>query len=146
MFKPLLLIGFFLLQMNTVHSEVYKWTDEDGKIVYGDKPASDNANKINIKNTHKQDQAYQERYKKQQKLLNVMQEERDEKIAKQNEEQEKKEKQEQQCADFRKELQESKDAKVVYEKTDDPNNPRFYTDEERKVEEEKYEKYIKKNC
>jgi len=146
MFKTLLLIIFFLIQAIAVHAEVYKWIDEDGKIVYGDKPASDNSDKININKTPKQDNDYQKRYKKQQKLLEVMQEERDEKIALKKEENEKKEKQEQQCAELRKELQETKNARLVYKETDDPTNPRVYTDEERKAEEEKFEKYIKENC
>lgn len=146
MFKTLLLIVFFLLHTNTVHSEVYKWTDENGKTVYGDKPASNNADIIDIKKKPAQDKYYQERYKKQQKLLDVMQEERDEKIALKKEENEKKEKQQQQCSKMKKELRETKDAGFIYEETDDPKNPKIYTDEERKAEEAKYEKYIKENC
>lgn len=146
MYKILLLIVVFLLQINIVYSEVYKWIDENGKTVYGDKPNSNNAEKIKIKNAPEQDKNYQERYKKQQKLLDVMQEERDEKIALEKEEKEKKEQQQQKCAKAIKELQEMKQATLLYEDTDDPYNPKIISNDQRKSEEAKYAKYIKENC
>lgn len=146
MSKIILLITLFFLQINIVYSEVYKWIGEDGKTIYSDKTTSNNAEKIKIKKSSKQDKQYQQRYKKQQKLLNVMQEEREEKIALKKEAQEKKRKQKIKCAGIIKELQEMKDAGLFYEKTEDPYNPKIYTDEERKAEEEKYAKYIKENC
>jgi uncharacterized protein DUF4124 len=136
----------FIFQINIAYSEVYKWTDENGKTIYGDRPVSSDADKIKIKKRPKQDQHYQKRYKKQQKLLEVMQEERDEKIALKNEELEKKKKQEQQCAKLKKELLEAKNAGFLYEETDDPDNPRIYSDEERKAEQNIYEEYINENC
>jgi uncharacterized protein DUF4124 len=146
MYKILLFISLLLLQINTAYSEVYKWIDENGKTVYGDKPTSNNADKIKIKNPPKQDKHYQDRYKKQQKLLDVMKEERYEKIALKKKEKEKKEKEKQKCAKTIKELQEMKNASFLYEKSDDPNNPKIISDDQRKLEEEKYEKYIKENC
>ncbi len=145
----LLIILFFSTQLffvNTVFSEVYKWVDDDGKVVYGDKPTTSNAEKIKIKDAPEKDQLYQERFKKQQKLLNVIQEERDEKISLKKEEKEKKVQQKLKCAEIIKALQKTKDASFLYEKTDNPDNPKFLSDEERKIEEEKYEKYIQKNC
>jgi uncharacterized protein DUF4124 len=146
MYKTLLFFIFFVFQTNIAYSDVYKWKDENGKIVYGDKPTTNNADKIEIKSPPKKDEYYQERYKKQQKLLNVMQDERDEEIALKNKETEEKQKKKEKCAKLIKELQKTKDAALLYEKTDDPYNPRIFTDEERKAEEEKYEKYIKENC
>ena len=120
--------------------------DENGKTVYGDKPVSENANVIEIKKQPTTDKAYQKRIEKQQKLLDVMQDERTEKQASQKQEQTKKEKQQQQCAKLRNQLQEAKNASFIYEDTDDPDNPRIYSDKERQVEMSKYEKYIKENC
>ena len=135
-----------LLFSNDVYSEVYKWIDENGKVVYGDKPASNNADEIKIKNTRNPDQHDVDRYKKQQKLLDVMQEERDAKIALKREELEKQAQQEQKCAELRARLQKMKEASMLYEETDDPFNPKIISDEERKNEEKKYEEYIKGNC
>jgi Domain of unknown function (DUF4124) len=147
--RSLFIIIFFLTQilyLNTVHSEVFKWLDEDGKVVYGDKPKTGNAEKIKIKNAPEQDQQYIERYQKQQKLLGVLKEERDEKSTLKREAQEKNKKQQFKCAQVRKELQETKDASRIYEETDDPNNPKFISDDERKTEVGKYESYLKENC
>lgn len=146
MFKKLLLMTFLLFQINVSHSEVYKWIDENGKTVYGDKPVSEEADIVEIKKTPKQDKKYQERIEKQKKLLNVMQEERAEEINKKNEEKEKEEKQEKECSKLIKELKKMKDSTHLFEETDDPHNPKIYTDEERKVEEDKRQKYIEENC
>jgi len=68
MLNKILVIILFLLtplfNLNMAYSEVYKWIDEDGKVVYGDKPVSSNAVRIKIKNAPKQDNHYQEQYKK----------------------------------------------------------------------------------
>jgi uncharacterized protein DUF4124 len=148
--KKQTLIAYILLMqlsyINMAYGEIYKWIDEDGKTVYGDKPTSDKANKVIIKNHPKSDKHTQETYRKQKKLLEIMQEERDEKIALKEEDAKKKEKQKKKCLKAIQDLQETKDASLLYEKTDDPYNPKIYSEEERKAEEEKYEKYIKANC
>ena len=141
-----LFIIFFLFCLSNANSEVYKWIDENGKVVYGDKPTSSDAEQIKIKRTPVQDPEVQERYEKQNKLLDIMKQERDEKNALKKEEKKKKDEQNKMCADARKELKKIKEARYLYEDSDDPNNPRIWTDEERKAEEKKYEDYIKKNC
>jgi len=50
------------------------------------------------------------------------------------------------CADARKELKKIKEARYLYEDSDDPNNPIIMTDKERKATEIEFENYIKKNC
>lgn len=136
----LLFFFCFILQTNTAYSEVYKWIDENGKTVYGDKPVSDNANVVKIRKKPYTDKAYLERREKRQKLLDVMQDERNEKITSKIEEKEKKEKQKLQCAKLKKELEEAKKASALYEDTGDPDNPRIISDEERKAEEKNYHK------
>jgi len=146
MFKLFLLVSFIFLQINIVHSDVYRWIDKNGKTVYADKPTSSDADKITIKQKPKQDKAYQARVKKQKKLLDVMQEERDEKVALKDKENKEKEEHKQKCEELVKELQEIKNSRFLYEDTEDPDNPKIFTDKERKAEEGKYEKYIEDNC
>ena len=141
-----LIIIFFLFCPSIVNAEVYKWIDENGKVVYGDKPTSSDVDEIKIKRTPVQDPVVQERNEKQNKLLDVIQQERDERNALKKEKKEKKDEQKKMCADARKELIEIKEAGFLYKETDDPNNPIIMTDNERKAEEIKYENYIKKNC
>jgi len=145
----LLIIFFFLthlLYFNSAYSEVYKWVDDNGKTVYGDKPTTNNAEKIKIQNAPKKNKQDQERVKKQQKLLNIIKEERDEKASLQKEEKIKKDQQKLKCAEIIKEFQETKDATLLYKETDDPDTPIYLSDEERRIEEAKYEDYIKNNC
>ncbi len=141
-----LIIIFFLFCLSNANAEVYKWIDENGKVIYGDKPTSSDAEQIKIKKTPVQDPIVQERYEKQNKWLDIMKQERDEKNALKKEEKQKKDEQKKMCAAIRKKLKKIKDAGFLYEKTDDPNNPIILTDEERKAKEIKYENYIKKNC
>ena len=141
-----LIIIFFLFCASHANAEIYKWIDENGKVVYGDKPTSSDADKIKIKSAPVQDPVVQGRNEKQNKLLNVMQQDRGERNALKKEEKGKKDDQMKICAEARKELQDIKDASFLYRPTDDPNNPEIITDEERKAEQLKYEKYIKKNC
>jgi len=145
-FNTILFIIFSLFCVCNANAEVYKWIDENGKIVYGDKPISSDASKIKIKRAPVQDPVLQQRNERQNKLLDVMKQERDERDALKKEEKEEKDKQKKMCEDARKELQEIKDASFLYQKTDDPNNPIIMSDQERKVEELRFEKYIKKNC
>ena len=144
--NKILFIIFSLFCVCNASAEVYKWIDENGKIVYGDKPISSDANKIKIKKTPVQDPVVQQRNERQNKLLDVMKQERDERDALKKEEKEEKDKQKKMCEDARKDLKKTKEASFLYEKTDDPKNPRIWTDEERKAEEMRIEKYIKKNC
>ena len=141
-----LFIIFFLFCLSNANAEVYKWIDENGKIVYGDKPTSSDAEQIKIKKTPVQDPLVQERYEKQNKLLDIMKQERDEKNALKKEEKKKKDEQNKMCTDARKELKKIKEARYLYEDSDDPNNPIIMTDKERKATEIEFENYIKKNC
>jgi hypothetical protein len=144
--NKILIIIFFLFCVSHANAEVYKWVDENGKIVYGDKPISSDASKIKIKKAPVQDPVVQQRNEKQNKLLDVIQEEREQRDASRKEEKKKNDELKKMCADARKELQKMKNASFLYEKTDDPDNPKIMTDEERKAEEIRFEKEIKKNC
>lgn len=141
-----LIIIFFLFCLSNANAEIYKWIDENGKVVYGDKPISSDAEQIKIKKTPVQDPVVQQRNEKQNKLLGVMQEEREERSALRKEEKKKNDEHKKMCADARKALQKIKNARFLYEKTDDPNNPKIMTNEERKAEEIRFENQIKKNC
>jgi len=140
------IIIFFLFCLSNVNAEVYKWIDENGKTVYGDKPTTGDADEIKIRRNPVQGTVVQDRNKKQMKLLDIMQQERVERDALRKDEKGESDKQEKMCADARKDLQEIKDARFLYQETDDPNNPIIMSDQERKAKELRFEKYIKKNC
>lgn len=145
-FNKIMVTILFLFCLCSANAEVYKWVDEKEKVVYGDKPPSMDADEINIKKTPALDPAIKERLEKQQKLLDVIQNDREEKNALKKAEKEKDDEQKKFCKETREKYQKYKDAPFVYEETDDPSNPKIYTDEERKAEELKYKNYIEENC
>ena len=75
-----------------------------------------------------------------------MQKESEEKKALAKEEKEKQAKQEQQCNKVKKQLSEMRNASFLYEKTDDPLNPRIVSDKEREEEQNKYQEYLDEHC
>lgn len=142
-----ILIIFQLIMSPSAVAGVYKWVDEDGNVIYSDKPVSGkDADQVTIRKAPEQDRHSKERYKKRQRLLDVLQEERNEKITAAREKRKKLAEQEQKCSALRKKLAKLKQASALYEKTDDPNNPKILTDEERKAAEEKYRQYLAENC
>lgn len=59
------------------HAEIYKWIDEDGRTIYGDKPPDDNASKLDISNSPATvEKPMEERLEKRDKLLEIYEEER----------------------------------------------------------------------
>ncbi len=129
----------------SANAEMYKWVDENGKVVYGDRPASIDADKIK-KQSHTSDPLVEKRLEKQQKLLNVYEDEHAEKDVLKKSKKEKEDKQREICEQKKERYQIYKDSRYLYKKTDDPANPKVYADEERKAEELKYKNYIEKNC
>ncbi len=143
------IICFFIFCANAAHAEIYEWTNENGQTIYGDKPISSNANKIEIRKISKNNSAVQEAQKrnaKQIKLLNVMQQERDEREALRKKEKEKRDEQKKLCADARKKLKKIEEGRFLYRDKDDQDNPIILTDEERTTEEVTVKNYIKENC
>ena len=61
----------FLLFISVSHAEIYKWTDENGQIHYGERPNNPNTEKIEIKSTAPKPDAGidSDRKEKQRKLL-----------------------------------------------------------------------------
>ena len=139
-------ITLFVFCLHHVNAEVYKWIDEEGKVVYGDKPASNDADEVKVRRINNQNPEVKGQQNDQEKLLRIMQQERDEKNAMIKEEKEKRVEQKKRCDEYKGMLQKMMDARYLYEKTDDPKNPKILSDEARKAEETKYKQYIKKNC
>lgn len=128
----LLSIVSLLTPASTLATDIYKWVDKDGKVHYGDHPPSgEPVEKVQIKERTSQDPAYGERLLKQNRLLEIYDEERQEKKSIQAAQEAEEEKRRANCAKARKQLQEVQDANYLYEETGDPDNPRILNTEER---------------
>ena len=72
---------FLAILASPVQAGVYKWIDENGRVHYGDKPTSNNANEVKIKDQNGAGQSDQpaSRHEMQQRFLRAREEERNEK-------------------------------------------------------------------
>ena len=100
-------------------AQVYKWVDENGKTHYSDKPHDKQSETIQIRKTPKLDPGLETRLKKQKRLLEVMDEERQESRENKAAIAEEKRKRESNCIKARKNLQEIKNASFLFEESED---------------------------
>ena len=140
-----------VLMAATVDAEgVYKWVDNEGKVHYGDRPpAFGGSESIRIE---AQDPgaaaAGQQRVKEQQRLLDAMKADREEREAKHRERAKQREtaaRQIRQCEAARKQLREVRDANWLWENKPDGSR-RILTAEERAGAEEQLEAAIARHC
>ncbi len=112
-------------------AEVYKWVDENGKTHYSDKPHDESAEIVEITNTPALDATHNSRLEKQRRLLKMLGEERQETKQRKAAAIAEKKKRKANCAKAKKELQNIKNARSLFKKSNDPKNPLVYSDEER---------------
>lgn len=94
---------------------VYKWTDADGHIHYGDRPAPGvNSTSLSIKHAPRPDPGQQERARKRDKLLRIMDEERGQKKALQAKQEKQRAQQQAACEKARKRLYDYQHASYLY--------------------------------
>ncbi len=113
-----------------VNAGVYKWTDEDGRIHYGDRPTGVDSETIEVKPAPHPDADIEERREKQRKLLELINEEREE--DKQKQEATEREKKERQinCENAKKYYEQLKTAGGLFKQGEDGSRV-VLTDEER---------------
>ncbi|MFT5132002.1 MAG: hypothetical protein ACI9SC_000465 [Gammaproteobacteria bacterium] len=122
---------FTFSNVTFLSAAVYKWVDENGKTHYGDKPHSEKAESIRIKKKPTLDPDHDARVEKQRRLLNALDEDRLEaKKTKENAAAEMS-KRKTNCAKAQKDLENITNAGFLFKKSDDPQNPTIYGDEER---------------
>ena len=128
-----------------VHSEIYKWTDENGRIHYGDRPENTGSETIEVKPAPLPDKGTEEHKEKQRKLLELIDEEREENKQKQAES--KKEKQQRQinCEKSRKYHESLKTASGLYQEKEDRSKI-ILTHEERAAAETRAREDIEHWC
>ncbi|MFQ5658853.1 MAG: DUF4124 domain-containing protein [Gammaproteobacteria bacterium] len=129
-----------------VSAEIYKWTDRDGYVHYGDHPTNTAAEKIKIKKAPGHNSGLQQRLEKQRRLLEIYDEDRQEKKINQANAREEKKKREANCVLAKKNLKETRNASFLYEDSGDASKPHILSDQERTRVESRAELYIKQWC
>jgi len=126
---------------------IYKWRDADGRIHYGDQPPPDRqAQPMNIEAAPPPDPGAAQRQDKRQRLLDIYREDRERLQQQRTTEQQEQKRRAQNCARARKTLQATRNASFLYEKTDDPYNPRVLSDAERKARTRALQEQVQKWC
>jgi len=128
--------------------DVYKWTDEEGKIHYGDKPTTGSSiEKIKIKDNPVYDEELKQQNEEQKKLLDIFEEERKERKEQIEEKKQIRRERKKRCEDLRKELnyQESLfGQRVVYMVPDEEGKPVAIDKEKWAAQIEELRKAVKK--
>jgi len=145
-----LTIGFLMMVFFTSFSnaEIYRWTDENGKVHFSDKPVGKAAKKLNIKNEPTKplpEQSNEERKRKTEQYLRARKEEREEIEKKDREKKQQARLKKEKCREAKEKYKEITEAGAVYYKNKD--GTRDYLGEERRIKEElRAKNEVKKWC
>ena len=150
-------ISFLLLVLMllpyTVSAEIYKWVDKDGNVHFGDRADHSDAVELNIKGQADKRMATDKnsddegltREEKRQRILDAMNEDREERNRLKEEEREQQKNKKIQCARLKDKLRNVKRATGLYN-LDENGNRVFLSNKDRSKSENSLRKAIDKNC
>jgi hypothetical protein len=147
MTRTILLIALGLLFSTPALAGVYKWTDEEGNVHFGDRPPSqEGAEQVKVPKSAPPSQApdAKERWETQQRMLEIYKEDREKKKQAKAEEKRKRKEMEARCVIARDQLKSYKDA-VLYDLEEDGKR-RYYDEEEKQATIAQLQAQIKKHC
>lgn len=145
--KPLVFL-VLLLGCTTLYAGVYKWTDSDGQVHYGDMPQNtEDTEEISVDAEPASGFALDDdsRHEKRQKLLDAMEEDRLEKKEQREKDRVEKEQRSRRCAWLRDKLRRTQSATGVY-KLDKDGNRVFLSNDQRTSSESRLRAQIRKEC
>ena len=147
--------GFVILIMLmpiTASAEIYKWVDKNGNVHFGDKPGHREAVELNIKgaeNKRTSDETVDEneftREEKRKRILDAMNEDREERDKLKEDERIQQKNKKIQCAQLRDRMRRLKTATGLYN-LDKNGNRVFLSHKDRGKSESRLKKAIDKNC
>ncbi len=145
------LLIFILSFISTLHAEIYKWTDENGKVHYSDKPIDQNATKVKEK-SKLSEQYVNEEKRRAQKLISIqkrMEQSRTDKTNADNqkaiEKQNKQNKLKSLCRAAKRDVIVLGHGRPTYYE-DDKGKRVFLSDDEKNTNIKKTQDFIKENC
>lgn len=145
--KTVIPIIFLLFNSTLAMAEVYRWTDEHGRVQFGDRPVTDSASEVQIKQPKTKVPAKDavDRKQKANQFLRARELDRIEKQQKQQQAQREEAKRQQNCKKAKLELRKLQQARLLYTK-DKSGKKHYITDAERAVEEKKTLKIVEHWC
>jgi len=145
---PALIAAVGLFSSTLGYAEIYKWTDENGKIHFSDTPVDNKAKKLDIKITPSAPVSAKTRDERKQRAdqyLRARQEEREEQNKKQKEKKRLAKLRKEKCGEAKHEYREITEAGTVYYKKKDGTRD-YLEPERRKKEELRAKAEVKKWC
>ena len=139
--------GLLILAM-PLHAGVYKWTDSDGQVHYGDRPQSvGGVEELNVDAPAASGFALDDeaRDEKRQRLLDAMEEDRQEKEQQREKNRAEKERRQRRCVVLKDRLRRAEGATAIY-KLDKDGKRIFYSSDQRKNSETRLREQIRKTC
>lgn len=128
-------------------TEAWKWTDEHGGVHYTDKPTVEGAVPVEIQAPAPRiDPGMEERRQKRRRLLEIFDEDRQRRRQQEEAARQAREERRQRCTAARRHLRNTLNASFLYEKTDDPYNPRILSEEERKAKTKRLRNRVDSLC
>ena len=127
-------VAFLFFLQTTQGAELYKWVDERGNIHFSDHAPGPDAEKLTVTLPEQPDDTYQQQLQEQNRVLDILYQERREKAASQAQAEVARKQRQTNCALARQNLEHISTAKYLYEETADPDNPRILSEAERRVE------------
>lgn len=144
----ILMAYILLITAMPVFADVYKWIDDKGQVHYGDKPSDvTEMEEMKLDNKASSGVALDDdsRDEKRQRLLDTMQEDRQEKEQQREKNRIEKENRQRRCVYLRDRLRRAQAANGIY-RLDKDGNRVFLTDAGRQQSEENLRAQINKNC
>jgi len=124
----------FYLFSSALHAEVYKWVDENGKVHFSDKKTTSSAEKVEIKDSTKNQPSQQQGTSNQgidkQKYLDFLESERQDKKEKKQQQQQELAQQKRRCTNLRDQLQAYEENQSLWYNLNEETGERSYISEE----------------
>jgi len=139
---------FALLSITTqpIGADIYKWVDEQGNVHYGDKPVTgDDAEAVDLQLETTRTDVGSERAEMREKLIDVMQEDREEKAELRKQKLAERKARMKECTRLKKNLDRLRHAGSVYRKGEDGERS-YFSKEKRAQAEAKFRKRIRQVC
>ncbi|NIT63896.1 MAG: DUF4124 domain-containing protein [Gammaproteobacteria bacterium] len=119
-----------LLAVPAARAEIYRWVDEQGNVHYGDRPAGQDAEGVEVDAGPRRDPEAERRRARRRKLLEAMEEEQEIERRQQEQAQAERKERERRCRIARNRLDSYRRANVIYG-YDESGNRRYLNDSER---------------
>jgi len=111
-------------------ADIYKWTDEQGRVHYGDRPEGKQVVQISTTSGPAPDPTQEQRLQQQRQLLNVFEEDRQKLKQARTDEKAARATRQANCDRARTRLAEMQNARFIYVESQDPDNPLVLSERE----------------